>query len=44
MLKFIKNILATLWLIVWALRFAERNDYAPKGKAEGIKAVEGESK
>ena len=41
MTKFIKNILATLWLIVWALRFAERNDYAPKGKAEGERAIEG---
>lgn len=42
MTKFIKNILATLWLIVWALRFAERNDYATKDKAEGERAVEGE--
>ena len=41
MTKFIKNILATLWLIVWALRFAERNDYAPKFKAEGERAIEG---
>ena len=40
MTKFIKNILATIWLIVWSLRFAERNDYSPKGKAEGIRAVE----
>ena len=42
MTKFIKNILATLWLIVWALRFADRNDFAPNGKAEGIRAIEGE--
>ena len=41
MTKFIKNILATLWLIVWSLRFAERNDFAPKLKAEGEGAIEG---
>ncbi len=35
MTKFIKNILATIWLIFGALMFADRNDYAPKGKAEG---------
>ena len=42
MVKFIKNILATIWLIVWSLRLAERNDYAPKDKAEGERAIEGE--
>jgi len=42
MTKFIKNILATIWLIYMALRFAERNDFAPKDKAEGLRAVEGE--
>lgn len=42
MTKFIKNILATIWLIGWALIFAERNDFAPKGKAEGERALEGE--
>jgi hypothetical protein len=41
MLNFIKNILATIWLIGWALMFAERNDYAPEDKAEGEMA-EGE--
>lgn len=35
MIKFIKNILATIWLIGWALIFAKRNDFAPKDKAEG---------
>ena len=44
MSNFIKNILATIWLIFWALRFAERNDYAPKGKAEGERAIEAEKK
>ena len=42
MSKFIKNILATIWLIYWALRLANRNDFAPKYKAEGERAVEGE--
>lgn len=44
MTKFIKNILATIWLIGWSLIFAwaYRNDFAPKGKAEGELAVEGE--
>ena len=42
MFNFIKNILATIWLIVWALRFADRNDFAPKFKAEGERAIEGE--
>ncbi len=38
-----KNFLATIWLIYWALRFrwVERNDFAPKGKAEGERAIEG---
>lgn len=37
MIKFIKNILATIWLVFWALifRWAEKNDFAPNGKAEG---------
>lgn len=42
MLKFIKNILATIWLIGWALIFADRNDFAPNYKAEGERAIEGE--
>jgi len=42
MTKFIKNILATIWLIGWALMFADRNDFAPKDKAEGELAIEGE--
>jgi len=39
----IKNIFCTIWLICWALRFrwAYRNDTAPKGKAEGERAIEG---
>ena len=41
MTKFIKNILATIWLVYWALIFAERNDFAPKVKAEGERAIEG---
>ena len=44
MTKFIKNILATIWLIFWALRFADRNDFAPIDKAEGERAVEGEQR
>ncbi len=42
--KFIKSFLATIWLIGWALIFgwASRNDFAPKDKAEGELAVEGE--
>jgi len=42
--KFIKNILATIRLIGWALIFAwsYRNDTAPKGKAEGELSIEGE--
>lgn len=37
MTKFIKNMLATIWLIGWAMIFAwaYRNDFAPKDKAEG---------
>lgn len=42
MSKFIKNIFASIWLIYWALKFDERNDYAPKGKAKGERAIEGE--
>lgn len=42
MINFIKNILATIWLIFWTLIFADRNDYAPKDKAEGELAVEGD--
>ena len=38
----LKNILATIWLIFWALILADRNDFAPKDKAEGEMAVEGE--
>jgi len=41
-MSFIKNILATIWLICWALRFRCRNDFAPKGKAEGERTIEGE--
>ena len=43
MTKFIKNILATIWIISWALifRWAERNDFAPEAKAEGEMAIEG---
>jgi len=41
-MNFIKNILATIWLICWALRLRCRNDFAPKGKAEGERAIEGE--
>ena len=39
MTKFIKNFMATIWLIGWALIFAwaSRNDTAPQGKAEGEK-------
>lgn len=37
MTKFIKNILATIWLVFWALifRWSGNNDFAPEGKAEG---------
>ena len=42
MSKFIKNILATIWLIGWALMFADRNDFAPKDKTEGELSNEGE--
>jgi len=37
MTKFIKNLLATIWIIGWALiiRNSGRNDFAPKDKAEG---------
>ena len=42
MSNFIKNILATIWLIGIALMFADRNDFAPEGKAEGERAIEGE--
>jgi len=38
----IKNILATIWLVYMALKFRDRNDFAPKGKAEGERAIEGE--
>ena len=40
----LKNILATIWVIFWALKFrwAGRNDYAPKDKAEGEFNYEGE--
>ena len=38
----LKNILATIWLIGWALIFRCRNDFAPKDKAEGERAIEGE--
>ncbi|KKN51499.1 hypothetical protein LCGC14_0621910 [marine sediment metagenome] len=43
MIKFIKNILATIWLIGWALifRWAGKNDFAPEDKAEGIRSIEG---
>ena len=40
MTNFIKNILATIWLIFWSLRFAEKNDYAQEDKAEGELAKE----
>lgn len=42
MTKFIKNILATIWLIGWALifRWAYRNDYALENRAEGELAKE----
>lgn len=42
MLKFIKNILATIWLIYWALILVDRNDFASKDKAEGELSIEGE--
>ncbi len=40
----LKNILATIWLIFWALRirWAGRNDYASRDKAEGEFSIEGE--
>ncbi len=43
MLNFIKNILATIWLVFWALmfRWAGKNDYSPKDKAEGELSIEG---
>ncbi len=41
-MNFIKNILATIWLISWAFRLRNSNDYAPKAKAEGERALEGE--
>lgn len=41
-MNFIKNILATIWIIYWALVFRCRNDYAPAEKAEGERAIEGE--
>ncbi len=36
-MTFIKNILATIWIIFWALRFrwVGKNDFAAKDKAEG---------
>ena len=42
MLNFIKNILATIWLVFWALmfRWVGKNNFAPKGKAEGENSIE----
>ena len=40
----LKNFLATIWLIWWALKFrwTGRNDFAPEDKAEGEFSIEGE--
>ncbi len=38
-MNFIKNILSTIWLVGWALIFADRNDYAPEDKAEGARPL-----
>lgn len=43
-MTFIKNVLATIWLIGMALRFrwAGKNDFAPEDRAEGENSNEGD--